>query len=96
MTTQQTLDYIHTYASHFGLHKHVQLNTRLQSVTRTFDNTRWQLLLERNGVEESREFDKVVICTGANHTPVSPKVDGIEVFEGKVLHSQAFKRRAQT
>ncbi len=91
MTTQETLDYILSYATHFELHKHVQLNTNLHCVTRTPDGKRWQLLLECSGINESREFDKVVICTGATHTAVPLKVEGIELFGGKALHSQAFK-----
>ena len=93
MTTQQTLDYIQSYAAHFDLHKHIQLNTCLQNITRNPDDERWQLLLVCNGVEESREFDKVVMCTGATHTHVLPQVEGRDVFTGKVLHSQAFKRQ---
>ncbi|UNI17377.1 Flavin-containing monooxygenase [Purpureocillium takamizusanense] len=39
-------------------------------------------------------FDKVVFATGINKMPVMPYVEGMEHFEGEVLHSSGYKRPA--
>src|SRR4051794_5390728 len=94
MDAQQTLDYIHSYAIHFGLNEHVQLNTLIQRVVRTLNDKRWRLEILRNGKELTLEFDKVVFCTGNTHIANVPRIDGVEVFKGRILHSQNFKRWA--
>ncbi|KAL3952292.1 hypothetical protein ACCO45_014009 [Purpureocillium lilacinum] len=43
---------------------------------------------------EERWFNKVVFATGINKAPVTPQVEGIERFEGEVLHSSGYKRQA--
>ena len=95
MNAEETLTYIHSYAEHFGLHEHVQLSTRIQRVVRDPNDKQWQVFLLRNGKEETIEFDKVVFCTGNTHTAKNPRIDGMEAFKGKILHSQNFKRWVQ-
>jgi dimethylaniline monooxygenase (N-oxide forming) len=92
MNAEQTLDYLHSYATHFGLHEHIQLNTRIQRVVPTPDDKRWEILILRNGKEQTIAFDKVVFCTGNTHTAKVPQIDGTETFRGRILHSQNFKR----
>ena len=92
MTVQQTLDYIHAYASHFKLHEHIQLRTRLREIQRIADEKQWRLSLVQGDREFNQDFDKVVLCTGRNHDAVMPEIKGRELFEGEVLHSQGFKR----
>jgi cation diffusion facilitator CzcD-associated flavoprotein CzcO len=94
MDAQQTLDYLHSYATHFGLNEHIQLNTLIRRVVRALDDKRWQLEILRNSKEQTLEFDKVVFCTGNTHIANVPRIDGVEVFKGKILHSQNFKRWA--
>jgi dimethylaniline monooxygenase (N-oxide forming) len=92
MDAQQTLDYIHSYAAHFGLNEHIQLNTLIRGVVRARDGKRWRLEVLRNSKEQTLEFDKVIFCTGNTHIANVPRIDGVEVFKGRILHSQNFKR----
>jgi dimethylaniline monooxygenase (N-oxide forming) len=92
MDAQQTLDYLHSYAAHFGLNEHIQLNTLIRRVVRARDGKRWQLEVLQGNKEQALEFDKVVFCTGNTHIAKVPRIDGVAVFKGKILHSQNFKR----
>ena len=94
MTSQQTLDYILSYADHFDLRPHIQLSTQVCQVLRSPDQTQWRLSLLREGAEDVRGFDKVLFCTGRTHTPNIPQLKGVDLFRGEVIHSQAFKRSA--
>jgi dimethylaniline monooxygenase (N-oxide forming) len=94
MDAQQMLDYLHSYATHFGLNEHIQLNTLVRRVVQAPDDKRWQLEILRNSKEETLGFDKIIFCTGNTHIANVPLIDGVEAFKGKILHSQNFKRWA--
>ena len=93
MNAQQTLDYIHSFATHFRLHEHIQLRTRVHRIVRAPNDKQWQLSVSRHGREERvLAFDKVVLCTGNTHVAKVPRIEGSEAFRGEMLHSQNFKR----
>jgi len=70
----------------------VQVNTSVKWIKRNIENTKWQVRLKTAGTEETRDFDKVVICNGLTAKAVSPRFEGVEKFKGKIIHVQAFKR----
>lgn len=47
---------------------------------------------EGDDIEASAEFDKVAVCIGAWGEPKQPKIEESELFEGRIIHSQAFKQ----
>jgi dimethylaniline monooxygenase (N-oxide forming) len=57
-------------------------------VTRNHERNQWAIHLPDRKEEY---FDKVVISTGINSIPMIPKMEGLDQFQGQVLHSQAFK-----
>ncbi|KAH7369630.1 flavin monooxygenase-like protein [Rhexocercosporidium sp. MPI-PUGE-AT-0058] len=92
LTASQTCEYIKSYASHFDLNKHVQLNTSVHWIKRNDDDTKWQVCTKQSEKEEIRDFDKVVMCSGLSTKAIVPKFEGEDMFKGDVIHVQSFKR----
>ncbi|KAH8667603.1 flavin monooxygenase-like protein [Tricladium varicosporioides] len=91
-TATQVYEYIAAYAKHFDLLPHVQLNTPIQWVKRNPTDTHWRVCFGSGEYEGTRDFDKVVFCTGLATKAVTPEFEGMEKFKGKMIHCQAFKR----
>lgn len=81
--------YLEAYVDHFGLAPRLRLSTTVTGVRRDNGADRWEVNVEGEG---QMYFDKVVMATGINSRPHIPRVEGIEGFQGQVLHSRAFKR----
>lgn len=82
--------YYQSYAAHFGLLDKIIFNVTVSSITRTDDDTQWALHLA--GEETPRLFDKVIVASGTEVMPVIPVIEGLDLFQGNFLHSQAFKK----
>ncbi|CAK7246331.1 MAG: hypothetical protein STHCBS139747_007958 [Sporothrix thermara] len=103
-TTSYIDDYLQSYADNFQLRPHIRLSTAIRAIKRDDEAGKW--IVETRPVEtgegnsgtpkenkdEALVFDKVVIATGSNDKPSMPKVEGLETFTGRVLHSQTFKQ----
>ncbi|UPK97593.1 hypothetical protein LCI18_008528 [Fusarium solani-melongenae] len=81
--------YLEDYVEHFSLTSRLRLSTIVNGVHRDDEQDRWIVNVEGSGPEY---FDKVIIASGINSRPHVPKLEGLEQFEGEVLHSRAFKR----
>lgn len=93
-TAAQVGDYFDSYAEHFGLLGHVRLGVGVSNVRRNEKDEGWEVVLTEGeeGKEEVERFDKVVLCHGLQvHAPNVPKIEGIETFSGKAIHSNAYK-----
>lgn len=80
-----------SYAKHFDMHKDIVFNASLQNVSRTKDDSKWQLDLIINGEPQVEEFDKVAFCHGYQTKARMPDFEGREKFEGTVIHTQQFR-----
>lgn len=88
-TSAHVQQYLESYVSHFNLTNRLRLSTTINIVKRDDKEDRWVVDVEGSGPEY---FDKVVVATGINSRPHLPTLEGVEQFEGDVLHSRAFKR----
>lgn len=70
----------------------MQLNTSVKWIKRNTENAKWQVCLSTTGREETRDFDKVVMCNGLAAKAVVPDFEGVEEFKAKIVHVQGFKR----
>ena len=90
---------------HFRLNTEIQLISprHLRSDTADTDSTArsslgsveqiaWEIKLRDAAGERVETFDKVLVTSGPWARPFTPKVTGMESFEGKIVHSQSFKR----
>ncbi|RKL20363.1 hypothetical protein BFJ68_g3069 [Fusarium oxysporum] len=82
-------EYIESYVDHFNFRDKLRLGVSVEKVRRDDERNRWVVDIQGS---EPEYFDKVIMATGGNNRPHIPKVEGMEQFEGEVLHSRAFKR----
>jgi dimethylaniline monooxygenase (N-oxide forming) len=83
-------DYLLSYAKHFDLEPHFRLNARIQQVIFDSDRQQWNVKIEG---EEDKYFDKVLVAIGGMiGQPNMPKIEGLEIFQGKSNHVRYFKR----
>uniref|UniRef100_A0A8C4TMD9 Flavin-containing monooxygenase n=1 Tax=Erpetoichthys calabaricus TaxID=27687 RepID=A0A8C4TMD9_ERPCA len=93
----KVLEYLHSYARHFDLLRHICFKTLVRSVKKRPDFTRsgqWEVVtVNSEGLEESAIFDGVLVCAGHHTYPHLPLQDfpGIETFEGQYFHSRDYK-----
>ena len=85
-------EYLESYARHFGLGPRLRLETRVSAVNRV--GNKWHLQLTKlDGESEEQAFDRLVLCTGLNHSPKQIHFDGIEDFKGQVFNTHTYKRQ---
>ncbi|VUC25460.1 unnamed protein product [Clonostachys rosea] len=82
-------DYLEDYVNHNSLRPRFQLNARIKQAAREEDSNKWRLDFETG---PSRYFDRLVISTGPHAKPLMPELEGSELFQGEIVHAQAFKR----
>jgi cyclohexanone monooxygenase len=84
-------EYLQRCAKTFGLEPYLQFRHRVLSAHLQADH-RWQLTLQTPNGEKQEVFDAVINCMGNQHTPLFPKLDGLnpdgsDVFAGQSWHS---------
>lgn len=88
MTHWQTLEYIRSYADHFGVTSKIRFNHEVLRLDR--DGT-LRIRDEKTGREWEDVFDGVLVCTGHHGSPSVPDVPGRELYRGRVMHSRDYK-----
>ena len=82
-------DYIRSFADHFDLRSHIELNRQVNNVLPIKDNL-WQVSF-KNG--EQRLYQGVVMCNGHHWCKRFPQFDGD--FAGDIIHSKDYKKPQQ-
>jgi cation diffusion facilitator CzcD-associated flavoprotein CzcO len=75
--------YLANCATQFGLDPHIRLNTRVTSA-RFQENGQWRIETESG---QSFAFDVVINAMGNQHTPLYPRVEGLDSFRGESWHA---------
>ncbi|KAJ9651308.1 hypothetical protein H2198_009402 [Neophaeococcomyces mojaviensis] len=89
-TAAQIHAYFNRYADHFKLRPHLHLSTRVNQILR--GENCWTLQIEDLETNTSRveSYDRICVATGSFYTPRFPTLEGLENFNGRVLHSIDF------
>ncbi|XP_069108541.1 uncharacterized protein [Argopecten irradians] len=88
---QQVCDYLQRYADNFGLRKYIKMNTCVQAVIPNNNERCTTWTVEYYDVRKKQKirsdvFDYVIVCTGHHENSYTPKLEGIDDFQGDVLH----------
>ena len=76
-------DYLQRTADEFGVRPYVQTNTTVESATWDDDTGRWTVTTDRGSVRARI----LVSGMGPLAEPRIPEIEGLDSFEGKVMHS---------
>ncbi|VDO10989.1 unnamed protein product [Haemonchus placei] len=79
-------EYLHLYADHFDLKRHIRFNTSVKHISEEGDGFKVEL---ENG--EVNHFDKVLLCTGHHAEPKHPQLRDVEKFKGKIMHAYDYR-----
>ena len=90
-SAQNMLDYYIDYAKHFGLYDNIEFRTRVDYIRPVEDN-KWEVTLSTG---ERRLYGGVLMANGHHWHRKWPKYEGMDTFEGEVMHSKDYKRREQ-
>lgn len=86
---QEYFDYLAMYVEHFGLAEHLRLRTRVERAHYEHARGTWTVSMRSGSGKASQEtFDKLIVASGANHTPYVP--EPIAEFGGELLHSSQY------
>lgn len=91
-TSQDVLNYLHSYANQFDLKKIVKFNHLVIRVS-PIEDIKWEIVVKNlpNNTFETIIFDAVFICTGHYAKPQIPKISGVDDFKGIIFHSHDFR-----
>ena len=95
LSHEQCIAYFEMYTDHFQLRPHIRLRTRVLSVRPAADYAatgRYVVRYRADGEAEQQDtFDAVLACTGHHSKPKTPAFKGLERFQGRAIHSHAYK-----
>ncbi|OIW29196.1 FAD/NAD(P)-binding domain-containing protein [Coniochaeta ligniaria NRRL 30616] len=83
--------YLKDYCTHFNLWPHINLSTKVVSVSRRTGGGH-TVVYEKDGLEDSWECDAIAVCSGLHVVPNIPEIPGIENVP-VTFHSSQFKKR---
>lgn len=87
------LRFLHAYADHYYLNKHIKLNHQVVHA-RPVDDCRWEVTVKDfvNNRFITEIYDRVFVCNGHFVAPRIPEVEGASLFKGRILHSHDFRK----
>ncbi|KAG5680252.1 hypothetical protein PVAND_009773 [Polypedilum vanderplanki] len=91
LTPDKVQNYFLKYTEKFDLRKHIKFNHKVINVQPISDN-QWEIIVEdlKNDEYKTITCDKVFICIGIS-APWIPKIEGLNDFEGKIIHSRDYR-----
>jgi Flavin-binding monooxygenase-like len=93
-TWDQIRDYIHGFATDFGLRDRVRFGAEVVSArpVTSPEGTYWQVRLATG---ETRDYRGVVYAAGHEWTANLPEIPGLETFTGRMLHSRDYRSTSE-
>ena len=94
MTAEEYVRYLSDYARVRGVDAACRFGVVVESVERLPDDG-WQVTHSSAAGRGTERFDAVAVCSGVHQVPCVPDVPELAEFPGTVLHSSAYRGRAQ-
>jgi dimethylaniline monooxygenase (N-oxide forming) len=93
-TADQFAQYFEDYAKSFSLLERVKLGRTVERIARSQEDEGWEIRFKQDGKDQAptERFDKVILCHGLQVLePNIPKIEGIDTFAGRAIHSNEYK-----
>ncbi|KAG5891240.1 hypothetical protein JTB14_004355 [Gonioctena quinquepunctata] len=89
----EVLTYINDYAEHFKLLPFIKFHHHVE-IVEPVNNKKWNIEITdlKTQVKVQRVFDAVFICVGNYSVPSVPSFEGIDIFQGPVIHSHNYRK----
>lgn len=86
------LKYLHSYAEHFDIKKHIKLSHLVIRVL-PIENEKWEVIVKNlpNNTFETLIYDVVFVANGHFASPRYPHISGLDEFTGRTLHSHDYR-----
>ena len=85
--------YLERFADAFDVRARVRFHQRVRTVRPR--KTGWSVESEDDrGRRSTNPFDAVAVCSGHYHRPLTPEIEGLTTFEGRVGHSHDYRHPA--
>ncbi|XP_070532004.1 flavin-containing monooxygenase 5-like [Ptychodera flava] len=96
MHNTYVMQYFRLYAEKFGLMKHINFKTHIDSVRQAADydtSGKWDVSYtdKEKGTSNTETFDGVLVCTGHHVDPNVPTFPGQDDFQGRIIHTHDYK-----
>ena len=98
MHNKKVVEYFNLYAKKFNLFEYIKFDSIVENVYRTNnfnESGQWNVEWSPRGKEivgkKIEIFDAVMICTGHHWKQHWPVLEGMDIFEGKQIHSKSYK-----
>ncbi|OWF48026.1 flavin-containing monooxygenase FMO GS-OX5-like [Mizuhopecten yessoensis] len=95
------LEYLESYADQFDLFKYIKFSTTVIWVEplTSPDKVTWQVtykaLSDSVVTPVTENFDAVMVCNGHFAVPILPAIPGLDLFQGKAIHSHNYRYPAE-
>ncbi|XP_073480265.1 uncharacterized protein [Aquarana catesbeiana] len=93
----EVLKYLEDYTDRFSIRPHIKFNTQVVSVIPVLGEGKnseisWDVTFQSldNGDPVTEHFDAIMVCVGHYSHPFVPDIEGLEHFQGQVLHSHYY------
>ncbi|XP_073479005.1 uncharacterized protein [Aquarana catesbeiana] len=98
MHHSEVLKYLEDYTDRFSIRPHIKFNTQVVSVIPVLGEGKnsqvsWDVTFQTqdHGDLVTERFDAIMVCVGHYSDPVVPDIEGLEQFQGEVLHSHYYR-----
>lgn len=93
ISSVEFLNFLNSYAERFNLIEKIKFQHHVVRV-RPLANERWEVVVRSLKCEtyEIHTFDSILVCNGHYNTPITPKLEGQDMFIGRQIHSHDYRR----
>lgn len=86
--------YIKNFAKERGIYDTILFKTTVVGMVPSQDKRGWKVRFQKEGEDvKEQDFDFVVVATGMYGTPFTPTFPDADLFEGEMMHAEAFQRK---
>lgn len=85
---KEVFNYLEKFYNDSDLREFVHFKSEVKNVYK--DDNQWIIEYDSNNNKLINKFDSVIVCNGHYKKPVIPKINGLKLFKGELLHSSKY------